>query len=505
MFDALEDFYGMAEILGECIGALCGAICENLGPCLAGLAECMFQMVMVGCSELIKIACWCSFWNSAGSRNSGHGFDGCFYIALGLIFASIVIGTLAMGIYALAQYVQDVNPAVAAGVACALLDQTITGLSFSAFPATFGRSKAMNVVVGAVPNIPVVIYNRCYNNNKGSAKFRVDGKLAAYTKIDQNLYSCTGTLTHQFEYGSNALRVLNPDNSLFASTDKVPTTGSTTTFRDSGNNVVATLAPHATGTGFVFQIEQSGSPALPLVLMAAAAFAQFPSSGNDECNGFVLAGGIVDIILLSLLVAYAAYAALQFYRKRGSITTKFYEPNAPHSQSGAQDHDSRATPVKYGRDDWAAEEYRREKAAAADAAAAAAHHHGVPPTQPPPVAAAPHTAVLIQFDDTPVGFQPQPAAQHNFQTSAFNPPSSPAAQPYFPPSPAPAPSPPSAMTYWEGKELRDKLAPVGYMKLKRFLTLNGVNCGNTLLKDELITLAIMHRGQIDFSPLISDF
>ena len=496
----------MAE---EIIGACLGGLCEACGPFLAGFAECMFKMVAVGCSEMIRIACWCSFWNSGSYRNSSHGFDGCFYIALGLILASIVIGTLAMGIYALAQYVQDVNPAVAAGVACALLDQTITGLSFSAFPATFGRSKAMNVVVGAVPSIPVVIYNRCYNNNKGSAKFRVDGKLAAYTKIDQNLYSCTGTLTHQFEYGGNALRVLNADNSLFASTDKVPTTGSTTTFRDSGNNVVATLAPHATGTGFVFQIEQGGSPALPLVLMAAAAFAQFPSSGNDECNGFVLAGGIVDIILLSLLVAYAAYAGLQYYRKRGSITTKFYEPNAPHSQSGAQDHDSQATPVKYGRDDWAAEEYRR-RAAAPDASSSsaglhAAPHHGPPPTQPPAVAVTAHnTAVLIQFDDAPGAVQSRPAAQQHVQTSAPHSPSLPTSQPYFPPAPAANPSPPSTMTYWEGQDLRNQLDPVGYMKLKRFLVINNVACGNTLLKDELITLAIIHRGRIDFSPLISE-
>ena len=118
------------EIIGACLGGLC----EALGPALGACAECMFKLVSVGCAQMIRFACWCSFWNS-GHWNSSHGFDGCFYIALGLILASVVIGTLAMGIYALAQYVQDANPAVAAGVACAILDQSLTGLSFSAIPS----------------------------------------------------------------------------------------------------------------------------------------------------------------------------------------------------------------------------------------------------------------------------------------------------------------------------------------------------------------------------------
>ena len=495
------------DLIGGIIGGLCGGLCEALGPCLTGLAECMFKLVSVGCSQMIKLACYCSFWNSLGSS---HGFDGCFYIALALISASIIIATLAMGIYALAQYVQDSDPAVAAGVACALLDQTLTGLSFSALPTTFGRNKGMNVPT-AVPlsNFFITVYNRCFNNNKGSAKFYVDGTLAAYTKIDQNLYSCNGTITHQFEY-SSTLRILNADNSLFASTDKVPTTSATTTFRDSSNVAVATLAPRATGSGFDIRILQSSSPAArPLVLLAAAAFAQFTSSGNDECNGFVLAGGIIDIILLSLLVAYAAYAALQYYRKRGSITTKFYEPDHSLSKPGAHDDAVHAGAAAYGRDDWAAEEYRR-RATAPDASASsaglhAAPHHGPPPTQPPAVAFTAHnTAVLIQFEDAPSAVQSRPAAQQHVQTSVPHSPSLPTSQPYFPPAPAANPSPPSTMTYWEGQDLRNQLAPVGYMKLKRFLVINNVACGNTLLKDELITLAVIHRGRIDFSPLISE-
>jgi hypothetical protein len=58
-------------------------------------------------------------------------------------------------------------------------------------------------------------------------------------------------------------------------------------------------------------------------------------------------------------------------------------------------------------------------------------------------------------------------------------------------------------SYWDGADLREKLKPVGYMKLKRYLTLNGVECGNTLLKDELVTLAILHRGRINLDPLLS--
>ncbi len=150
----------------EIIGAICGAICEGCGPLLAGIAECMFAAIKTGCVPLIECLCWLSCGGNGRScwlidcfcdRSSSsrrHSFDGCFYIALACFAGAVVIGVLALGIYALAQFVQDANPAVAAGVACAILDQTLTGLSFSAFATTFGR-------------------------NKGSAKFRVDGKLAA--------------------------------------------------------------------------------------------------------------------------------------------------------------------------------------------------------------------------------------------------------------------------------------------------------------------------------------
>jgi hypothetical protein len=398
-----------------------------------------------------------------------------------------------MGIYALAQYVQDANPSVAAGVACAIVDRALTGVSFSAVPVTIDRSKAMNVV-SSLATSPITVFNRCFNNNGGSAKFRVDGKLAAYTKLDNNLYTCTGDLTHRFEYGAS-LRVLKADKSLLASTDRVPSTGSITTFRDATNAVVATIAPAAVGSGFDIRILNSNSPAAdPLVLLAAVAFVQFTSSGFDECNGFVLAGGIVDLILLCILVAYGVYSAVQFHRLRGEIKTKFYEP------------DRVVNPEKYDKNDWAAEEYRQERAAAT----APPFDSGSQPTQPRPVAVASNTQELIQIQDPPSSMQPYaastaapsaPSFMAPAQTPAFRPP------PTSKPSPQPArdaaPSTQPTASYWDGVDLRDKLAPVGYTKLKRYLILHNVECGNTLLKDELITLAIIHRGRIDFSPLIS--
>jgi hypothetical protein len=358
-------------------------------------------------------------------------------------------------------------------------------------------------VLGNVSKTPITVYNRCFNNNKGSAKFYVDGKLAAYTKVDQFLYSCTDTITHQFEYDST-LRVLNADKSLLASTNKLPSTSSTTTFRDSSNVAVATVAPAAKGPGFDITILQSGSAAAsPLVLLAAVAFAQFTSSGNDECNGFVLAGGIVDIVLLCMLVAYAAYSALQLYRKRHTITTKYYEPNSANSNPIANDYAYQPGPAKYSTDNWAAHDYRRDHASAsappADTAPHQLPHFAAPPTHPPPAAVFPsNSAVLIQFDNAPSIAQTNGSTQHPGHAAVSNPMAPPLA--HFPTAPAS----PSAMTYWEGQDLREKLAPVGYMKLKRYLTLHDVNCGNTLLKDELVTLAIFHRGRIDLRPLISD-
>jgi hypothetical protein len=493
----------MADCIFELIGGLCGAICENCGPALGALAEFMFKCVSVGFVPLIELCCWCSnadrgcfLFICCFNRNGARGqFDGCFYIAMALIVGALVIGTLGMGIYALAQYAQDSNPAVAASVACAILDKQLTGLSFSALTKTFGRSKGMEVVGSLSPN-PVFVYNRCFNNNGGSAKFYVDDKLAAYTKLDKRLYSCHGDVSHQFEYGST-LRVLNADKSLFVSTDNIPSTRSTTTFKDASNVVVATLAPSALGSGFDIRLQQSNSSAAaPLVLLAAAAFAQFTSSGQDECNGFVLAGGIIDLILLSIIVAYTAYTVAQWYKKQGQITRKFYEP------------DHIVDPEKYGKNDWAAEEYRQNRAD---------QGQNTFPAQPPPVAAAHNTAVMIQFDQAPNIMQPSapyaisappnvhglPPAAH-YPVQAMPPPNllglPPAA--HYPVQVA-SPSAPPAVSYWEGADLRDKLSPVGYMKLKRYLTLHNVNCGTTLLKDELITLAIIHRGRIDFSPLIS--
>lgn len=53
-------------------------------------------------------------------------------------------------------------------------------------------------------------------------------------------------------------------------------------------------------------------------------------------------------------------------------------------------------------------------------------------------------------------------------------------------------------------DLREALKPVGYTRLKRYLMLHNVNVGLTLLKEELITLAVIYRGQIDFSPLVAE-
>jgi hypothetical protein len=53
-------------------------------------------------------------------------------------------------------------------------------------------------------------------------------------------------------------------------------------------------------------------------------------------------------------------------------------------------------------------------------------------------------------------------------------------------------------------DLREALKPVGYTRLKRYLILHNVNVGLTLLKEELITLAVIYRGQIDFSPLVAE-
>jgi hypothetical protein len=413
-----------------------------------------------------------------------------------------------MGIYALAQYVQDLNPNLAAGAACAIIDHALTGPLFSAMPTAFGRSKGLQVS-GAVTKQPITVYNRCFNNNQGSAKFYVDGKYSAYTKIDRNLYSCSGKLTHQFEYGTS-LRVLNADNTLFAVADQTPSTKSSSTFRDASNTVIATLVPSAMGSGLAINILNTNTTALPLVMLAAAAFAQFTSSALDECNGFVLAGGIIDIILLSLLASYTCYIVLQYYRKRGQLPKqKYYEPDAvvEHANFGAD-----------GRHEWGAQAHHRNHKDEAASAADSSHHYRVPPAQPQPVAVPTNTSVLIQLDDLPNFSQPQsigqqqkaaphpavsfsPAPQLHALPRPENPPSPPAVHV---PSAAPAnPLPQNTMTYWQSQDLREKLSQVGYTKLKRYLALHNVNCPATLLKDELITLAIIHRSQIDFSPLIS--
>ena len=457
-----------------CLPVLCEFLCQNLGPLLASAAECMFQCVSVGCVPLIEAlcTCWCrSAWWGYGSRKDT--FDGCFYIILFLILSSIVIGTLALGIYALSQYVQDFNPTVAAGVACAVLNEQLTGLTFSALPVTFGRSKGLNIVA-APASSPITVVNRCFNENRGSAKFYVDGRYAAYTKIDKKLYSCNGTMTYQFEEKDSTLRVLNADSSLLASTDRMPTTGSTTTFRNSNNVEVAILLPSASGSGFDIQIlaAGSGSPAAaPLLLLAAAAFAQFSSTGYDECNGFVLAGGIVDLILLSILVAFSIYMAVQWFRKRDRMpATRFYEPDvvvdAPpllpprpaHTPPASQHASASAPPIDY-------QEF--------------------PSQQPKRAVIKDTTGLLFQEDDLSDVAPPHSAP---FAASAM---------------PTQLQSPQYQSTP-EHVDLREALKPVGYTRLKRYLISHNVSVGHTLLKDELVTLAVIYRRQIDFSPLIAE-
>jgi len=474
------------------LGPICECICQNLGPALGAFAECMFSCVRAGCIPMMEFVCYCmstTRWYGSGTRN-GDVFSGCFYIFLGLLLATFVTGSLGMGIYALSQYVQDFNPTVAAGVACAILDQQVTGLSFSAQPVTFGRKKGLNVV-GTLSLAPITVYNRCFNNNEGSAKFYVNDQYSAYTKIDKNLYTCTGNLTYQFRYGST-LRVLNADNSLLASTDKIPSKDSTTTFKDANNFPVATLAPSATGSGIDIRIIGSNSPAAaPLVLLAAAAFAQFTSGGYDECNGFVVAGGIVDIIVLSLIAVFVVYIAVQCYRKREDLQkTKFYEPTVvvepPTLASkgfGSEDGNMNfppKLPTNAGG--------QRDYAGASAPPLPPVPYQSFPSNQPKAAAASDKIGLLFQEEED---FKKQEVAvpQSLFSDSA--------------PSAASAMS--AAVQHTPSHiDLREALKPVGYTRLKRYLMLHNVTVGHTLLKDELITLAIIYRGQIDFSPLVAE-
>ena len=461
------------------IGPLCECICQNLGPALGALAECMFQCVRAGCVPMMEFACYCmstTRWYSSGARRDGDFFSGCFYIFLGLLLATFITGSLGLGIYALSQYVQDFNPTVAAGVACAILDQQVAGTSFSALPATFGRNKGLNVYLrglGSTP--PITVYNRCFNSNQGSAKFYVDGKYAAYTKIDRNLYTCTGNLTYQFEYGST-LRVLNADNSLLTSADKTPATGSIATFKDATNQPVATLTPSATGSGFDIQILASNSPAAaPLVLLAAAAFAQFTSGGYDECNGFVLTGGIIDITLLSLIFVFVVYIVAQYYRKREQLQkTKFYEPTVVVEP-----------PPLLPRKQMANSGGHLDYGGATAPPLPPVSHQSFPSASNSQATATTDKVGLLFQEDQDFKKQEVAVPQSLFSDTA-----------------------PSAASAMSGQhtpshiDLREALKPVGYTRLKRYLLLHNVNVGHTLLKDELITLAIIYRGQIDFTPLV---
>jgi hypothetical protein len=475
-----ELFECLFKGLFGCIPVLCEFLCQNLGPLLSSIAECMFQCVSVGCVQLISTlcTCWCrSAWWGYGSRKDT--FDGCFYIILFLILSSIVIGTLALGIYALSQYVQDFNPTVAAGIACAVLNEQLTGPSFSALPVTFGRSKGLNIV--AAPTLsPITVINRCFNENRGSAKFYVDGRYVAYTKIDKKLYSCNGSVTHQLEFGST-LRVLNADNSLLASTDKVPTTVSSTTFKDTNNVDVATLLPSASGSGFDIQILAAGSgnpAAAPLLLLAVAAFAQFSSTGYDECNGFVLAGGIVDLILLSILFVFSLYMTVQWFRKRDRLSaTRFYDPDVVVDAPPLSPPPSTLTPV------------------ASQYAYAGAH-----PIDYQDFSSQPQRAVIK--DTTSLLFQ----EEHDFSKSSER--VQQLTLPHSPPFATSAmPTVPQQLQFQSTPDhidLRKALEPVGYTRLKRYLTSHNVTVGHTLLKDELVTLAVIYRRQIDFSPLIAE-
>jgi hypothetical protein len=466
---------------------LCECLCQNLGPLLGSLAECMFKCVSVGCVPLMELVCTC--WCQSGRflyLGPSKNFDGCFYIFLGLLLGSIVIGTLALGIYALSEYIQDFNPNVAAGVACAILNEQVIGRSFSVLPMMFGRSKGLNVV--ALPAnstvAPITVVNRCFNNNRGSARFFVNGKYAAYTKIDRKLYSCTGNVTHQFQY-DDVLRVLNADGLLLALTDKVPAVGTTTVFKDTSNRAVAAFTPSAQGSGLDIRILVSNSAAAaPLVLLAAAAFAEFTTSGYDECNGFVLAGGIIDLVLLSILLVFCIYMIIQWRRKRHQMPAKrFYEPEVVVE----------------------------------------------PPPLPPPKFVS--TAFVIAHDPSTATFsQPPSLPAHAVDYMKFPQPSSTTdnekigllfqededctkcdevvQKPVFSPSAPAAASTMAAESLPSGTplhlDLREALKPVGYTRLKRYLILHNVNVGLTLLKEELITLAVIYRGQIDFSPLVAE-
>ena len=262
--------------------------------------------------------------------------------------AAVLASTLWLGVQSIIITVQgDKNPSLPLSTTCAVLGNSMMPYTFLMTLSRDWHLRASVNVLTPSSALNVVVENRCFNGGMGSSFLWVNDQLAAFSRVNGDIFDCHGNLLWKACYacsidGKPKLKVYSGSDNAYIWASDIPKFeyyGTQLVYGQPEDLVCATILYSSSGSdnGYTFTISNALSPAcdprLLIMLYARAYFSQYmPASkrkqfvANDGCNAFVYAGGIFISVYIIIFICGAVLAFQKYQDRKQQITIS----NASH-------------------------------------------------------------------------------------------------------------------------------------------------------------------------------
>jgi hypothetical protein len=179
--------------------------------------------------------------------------------AVRLFIVALVLVSIWLGIHSVVLFAEgNRNPSLPSSAPCSVLNASMLPDKYLV-KGRWGWHFTVRAESTGIPiSKDVVVENRCFNGGTGSSFLWVDGELAAFSRIDRNIYDCHGQRLWKTDYDffNNKLKVCDANgNQIWAS--QVPDYQTQLSIYSQPDNVVVATVSKS---GEVI-IQQSSSPA----------------------------------------------------------------------------------------------------------------------------------------------------------------------------------------------------------------------------------------------------
>jgi hypothetical protein len=150
---------------------------------------------------------------------------------IGVVFTAAMLW---LGVHTLAIVVEgNRNPSVPMSTPCPVLTTSMMPTQYQ-LEGIYGYHSRTRVkpavgsdgqVLPLPPGLDIVVENRCFNGGIGSVYLWVNNELAAFSRIDKEIYDCHGERIFDTTYDTSSLKVNSASGNLIWSSD-VPDYGS---------------------------------------------------------------------------------------------------------------------------------------------------------------------------------------------------------------------------------------------------------------------------------------